>query len=480
MDVSRAAALTDERMAAFRAEVDVPSVAYGLVKDGVLVHASGVGALVDGRVPGPDDVFRIASMTKSFTASAVLLLRDRGMLRLDDELSTYLPWTAGLVPAGAGPGIRIGDLLSMKAGFPTDDPWGDRHESLAIVDFDALVERGITFARAPRTGYEYSNLGYALLGRVVTVVSGTDYRDVVHAELLDPLGLAATRYDARAVPADLLVQGYAPTDGGLVAEPLTAPGAFSPMGGLHSSVRDLATWVGGFQSSWTGAVAHPLDHWSRREMQEPHSSISAAVLPASDDVPERVVSASYGYGLVVEDDARLGRVASHSGGYPGFGSHMRWHPASGWGVIALGNRTYFPAHRICGPVLASIVEAHRGENPVDALASVWSRTREAMAVVESLVESWDDATADRWFAPNMDLDRPRAERRAAAQGVRSRIGAFTRAATPTVSSTPAMARWWLEGSEGTAYAEVLLSPDREPLIQALTVSTDPVPDTTSD
>ena len=189
---------------------------------------------------------------------------------------------------------------------------------------------------------------------------------------------------------------------------------------------------------------------------------------------------SYGYGLVVEDDGRLGRVVSHSGGYPGFGSHMRWHPASGWGVIALGNRTYFPANRICGTVLASIVEQHRVEHPADALAGVWPRTREAMAVVESLVEAWDDELADRWFAPNVDLDRPRAERRAAVEGVRSRIGAFTRSAAPVVSSTPAQARWWLEGSEGTAYAEVLLSPDREPLIQSLTVSTDPVPGTSLD
>ncbi len=480
MDVSRAAALTDERMAAFRAEVDAPAVAYGLVKDGVLVHASGVGALADGRVPGPDDVFRIASMTKSFTASAVLLLRDRGRLRLDDELATYLPRTAGLTAAAGGPAIRIGDLLSMNAGFPTDDPWGDRHESLAISAFDALVENGITSARPPRTGYEYSNLGYALLGRVVAVVSGADYRDLVHAELLDPLGLTATRYDARTVPSDRLVQGYAPTDAGLVPEPLTAPGAFSPMGGLHSSVQDLATWVGGFQAAWAPGAAHPLDRWSRREMQEQHSYIAAAVLPASGDVPERVVAASYGYGLVVEDDARLGRLVSHSGGYPGFGSHMRWHPASGWGVIALGNRTYFPARRICGTVLSAIVEQHRGENAVDALESVWPRTREAMAVVESLVESWDDSVADRWFAPNMDLDRPRAERRAAVEGVRSRIGASSRAATPVVSTTPAMARWWLDGTEGTAYAEVLLSPDREPLIQSLTVSTEPVPETTWD
>jgi CubicO group peptidase (beta-lactamase class C family) len=480
MDVSGAAALTDERMAGFRAEVDAPAVAYGLVKDGVLVHASGAGMLDDGRTPGPDDVFRIASMTKSFTASAVLLLRDRGLLRLDDELATLLPWTAGLTAAGGGPAIRIGDLLSMTAGFPTDDPWGDRHESLAIADFDALVHQGITFARPPRTGYEYSNLGYALLGRVVAVTSGIDYRDLVQAELLGPLGLAATRFDAREVPSALLVQGHAPTDAGLVAEPLTAPGAFSPMGGLHSTVRDLAVWVGGFQSAWTGDDTHPLERWSRREMQEQHAHIAAAVLPASDDVPERVVSASYGYGLVVEDDVRLGRVVSHSGGYPGFGSHMRWHPASGWGVIALGNRTYFPAHRICGTVLASIVEQHRADHPADAFASLWPRTREAMSVVESLVDAWDDALADRWFAPNMDLDRPRAERRAAVEGVRSRVGAFVRAATPVVSTTPAMARWWLEGSEGTAYAEVLLTPDREPLIQSLTVSSEPVPDTTWD
>jgi len=479
MDVTRAAALTDERMAAFRAEVDAPAVAYGLVKDGVLVHAAGVGALADGRTPGPDDVFRIASMTKSFTAAAVLLLRDRGLLRLDDELAAYLPWTVGLTASGGGPAIRVGDLLAMNAGFPTDDPWGDRHESLELAGFDALVENGITFARPPRTGYEYSNLGYALLGRVVAVASGTDYRDLVHAELLDPLGLTATRYDASAVPADLLVQGYAPTDAGLVAEPLTAPGAFSPMGGLHSSVRDLAAWVGGFQSAWTDDAAHPLDRWTRREMQEQHTHIAASVLAATD-VPERVVSAGYGFGLVVEDDARLGQVVSHSGGYPGFGSHMRWHRASGWGVVALGNRTYFPAHRICGAVLASIVEQHRADHPVDALDSVWPRTREAMTVVESLVESWDDAVADRWFAPNMDLDRPRAERRGAVEAVRSRIGAFGRAATPVVSTTPAMARWWLAGTEGTAYAEVLLTPDREPRIQALAVSTDPVPDTTWD
>jgi hypothetical protein len=210
-------------------------------------------------------------------------------------------------------------------------------------------------------------------------------------------------------------------------------------------------------------------------MQEPQAYVGAAVVPASDDVPERVVSTSYGFGLVVEDDSRLGRFVSHSGGYPGFGSHMRWHPESGWGVVVLGNRTYANARRVAAPLLASIVERHRAEHPGDPAAALWPRTRAAMGVVESLLEAWDDALADAWLAPNVDLDRPRAERRAAVAGVRSRIGAFTRSDRPVQSSSPAHVRWWLDGTEGGAWAEVLLSPDREPLVQSFTVSTDPVP-----
>ena len=217
-------------------------------------------------------------------------------------------------------------------------------------------------------------------------------------------------------------------------------------------------------------------------MQEQHSHIAAAVLPATDDVPERVVSASYGFGLVVEDDARLGRVVSHSGGYPGFGSHMRWHPASGWGIVALGNRTYFPAHRICGTVLASIVEQHRAEHPADALGTrVAAHPRGDGRSSSRCVASWDDA-ARRPLVRAQRRPRPAAVPSA---GRRSRACGRASARSPArrhppVSTTPAQVRWWLEGAEGTAYAEVLLTPDREPLIQSLTVSTDPVPDTAWD
>jgi CubicO group peptidase (beta-lactamase class C family) len=101
-----------------------PGVCVGVVRDGALVHASGRGTrVVDGPVPDADTVFRIASMTKSFTAATLLLLRDQGLLRLDDPLAEHLPAARSLAVPGSLP-LTLRDLLTMGAGLPTDDPWG--------------------------------------------------------------------------------------------------------------------------------------------------------------------------------------------------------------------------------------------------------------------------------------------------------------------------------------------------------------------
>jgi hypothetical protein len=205
-------------------------------------------------------------------------------------------------------------------------------------------------------------------------------------------------------------------------------------------------------------------------MQEPHLLVSSVRTSAAGDEPERVVTTSYGLGLMTDDDLSLGRFVAHSGGYPGFGSHMRWHPATGWGVVVLGNLTYTPAARACDALLRTLVADDLAVSPPDPAAGLWPRTIEAMAVVESLLESWDDDLADSWFAHNVDLDRPREDRRTDLARVRERIGSFTRSSRAWESTSPARVRWWLEGTAGRANAEVLLSPDREPRIQALRVS----------
>jgi CubicO group peptidase (beta-lactamase class C family) len=471
MDPARVAELAERHLTEFRDSAGIPGLAFAVVRDGNVVHAGGTGEteVGSGVVPDSDTVFRIASMTKSVTASTALLLRDRGVLRLDDAIAAHLPWTERLAAPDGGHPITVRDLLTMVAGFPTDDPWGDRQEGLPIADFDALVAGGLSFARVPRTGWEYSNLGYALLGRVITQATGTDYHEVVRTELLEPLGMSATRFDVDDVPTGVLAQGYAPVDAGLVPEPVSGPGAFSPMGGLFSTVRDLATWVAGFQASHRDDDLHPVDRWSRREMQEPQRLIGTTASIAADGTAGAVTT-SYGFGLVVQDDSALGRIVSHSGGYPGYGSHMRWHPESGWGVIVLGNRTYAPAVRVGTALLADILTGS-GPGPSPTAPRLWPRTTEAMLVVETLLGRWDDALADAWFAVNVDLDQPRAERRAAVERVAADLGRARAVAGGTTSTSPARATWLLEGERGRGWAEVLLSPESPALIQAMRVGT---------
>jgi CubicO group peptidase (beta-lactamase class C family) len=206
-------------------------------------------------------------------------------------------------------------------------------------------------------------------------------------------------------------------------------------------------------------------------MQEPQRYVTTTVTPVPDPDPA-VVASSYGFGLVVDDDVRRGRTVSHSGGYPGFGSHMRWHPVTGWGVVVLANRTYAPAFRVGTEVIGELVDAQLAEGFAPPTRA-WARTLEAMEVAERLLDSWDDALADAWFAVNVDLDRPRAERRAAFEQARASLGGVTRDHASVVSSSPSRARWRVAGPGGAAHLEVLLTPEPTPRIQTLTVTPDP-------
>ncbi len=163
-------------------------------------------------------MFRIASMSKSFTASAILLLRDAGALGLDDPAARYVPELAGWVngAADAGP-LTIRHLLTMTAGFPTDDPWGDRQQGLPLDEFRALLAGGVGFNWAPGTRFEYSNLGYAILGLIVTAASGVPYDEFIRTRLLTPLGLARTGFAAQEFPAAELAVGHRRGPAGLAA-----------------------------------------------------------------------------------------------------------------------------------------------------------------------------------------------------------------------------------------------------------------------
>jgi CubicO group peptidase (beta-lactamase class C family) len=484
-----------------------PGMAYGIVMGGELVHAAGLGERYLGG-PAPDEgtVFRIASMTKSFTASAVLALRDDGALSLDDAAEAYVPelrrWPS---PAPDAPRVSIRHLLTMTAGFPTDDPWGDRQQGLPLDEFAAFLAGGVGFNWAPGTRFEYSNLGYAILGLVISAVTGIAYPDYIRDRLLGPLGMSRTGFEAAEFEAADLARGYRRRGGYGGAEsppviggsrgvvppdqhswsevPPDPCGAFAPMGGVFSCVRDLTRWVAGFAAAFPAGPpeaggAHPVRRATRRQMQLPQvltgwdsgEAFPGAVTPALS---------AYGFGLFVEEHPWLGRIVSHSGGYPGFGSNMRWHPASGTGVIALGNSTYSGMQPLAARLLDLVLR--RAEPPARGYlvalapaAGPWPATLAARQEVSGLLRAWDDAEATRLCTPNVAQDAPFAERRRTLALIRERIGDFRDDAHRRPEfDTPAHCRWWLAGERGTVQVQIQLSPELPPRVQSLTLAVPP-------
>jgi CubicO group peptidase (beta-lactamase class C family) len=461
----------------------VPGVAYGVVIGGELVHARGLGATranaSEPTSPDADSVFRIASMTKSFTAATTLLLRDEGLLHLDEPVGTYVPELEGFKgPTADSPPVAVRHLLTMSSGLPTDDPWGDRLQGMALDRFAELLRGGFEFAWTPGTAFEYSNLGYGILGRVLTNVSGLEYRDLVRQRLLEPLGMSVTTYDVADVPAERLVQGHVRRDDAFIDEPFDGYGALASMGGIFSSVRDLATWVASFTDAFPPRDdpegPHPLSRASRREMQQVQRTFDPEL---KHDDPAGLPSldvTGYGFGLFVSADLAIGHVVGHSGGYPGFGSHMRWHPASGIGVIALGNRTYAPMMAPCVDALIALVTQKAA--PVRSVAR-WDATDAALADIERLLAAWDDELAARLFAFNVALDEPLERRRATLESIRDRFGVLTRdEREPIGSESPSDLAWWMRGERGgRVRVEILLNAERPPRVQSMDIREVPEP-----
>src|SRR4051812_7595743 len=226
----------------------VPGAAWGIVIDGQLAHTGVTGYRdVPSKSPvTPDSVFRIASMTKSFTAIAILKLRDEGKLSLEDPAEKYVPEMKALVyPTSDSPKITIRHLLSHAEGFPEDNPWGDQQLADTDEQLSALIRAGIPFSNAPGVAYEYSNFGFAILGRIVGTLSGNSgtptqaYTRYVQDHVLKPLAMTSTTLEPSTVPADRLAHGYRWEDEQWKNEPLLANGSFGSMGGMMTTLSDL-------------------------------------------------------------------------------------------------------------------------------------------------------------------------------------------------------------------------------------------------
>lgn len=236
----------DEFFANKVAETRASGAAVGIVLDGELVYARGFGVQdVQTRTPvDAGTVFHIASLTKSFTALAVMKLRDEGKLALDEPLQTYLPQLASLkLPTRDAPPLTARLLLSMAAGLQYDDLWGAVSFGLDDAEFSRLLAEGPSFVTTPGTSYGYSNLGYALLGKLVESVSGSRFTDYVSANVLRPLGMSSSVWNESKVPPARLARGYRWEGEQLLPEETAFETSFEAAGGLYTSLRDYARFL---------------------------------------------------------------------------------------------------------------------------------------------------------------------------------------------------------------------------------------------
>lgn len=467
--LTRAFPEVDRLFQAFAADARVPGIAWGILIDGELAHAGTAGHRdVQSKAPVTvDTVFRIASMTKSFTAVAIMKLRDEGKLSLDDPAERYVPELAGLKgPTTDSPRVTVRHLLSHAEGFPEDNPWGDRQLDATDDEMAEMMRRGIPFSTAPGTAYEYSNFGFAILGRIVARVSGMPYAAYVQKHIFEPLGMTATTMEAGAVPPSALAHGYRLEGGRWVDEPALPDGAFGAMGGMLTSTRDLAKYVGFLMSAWPprdGPDNGPISRASAREMQQVWRPSPASVTRASVDAPLALNTGGYGFGLRVWQSCSIRHLVAHSGGLPGFGSHMRWLPEHGVGIVALGNLTYTSWGRVADEALDALARtgALQARVPQSSPALL-----DAQGAVVRLMSAWDDTLANSIAADNLFLDEPMDRRRAGVEALRRRHGTCTPAGT-IVAENALRGEWKLRCDRGNVWVRITLAPTMPPKVQYL-------------
>lgn len=448
-------------------EHHVPGLVYGVVSDGKLMHVRAFG-IQDTRTQTPvtaDTVFRIASMSKNFSALAALKLRDQGRLAFDAPAERYIPELAKLVyPTTDSPKITVRDLLSHGAGFVTDDPWGDRQLDMSEKDFSEFLTSGIPFSRTPGVAFEYSNLGYALVGRLISNVARRNYAEYIGENFFKPLGMTATTYDIAKIPSARRAIGYRWENDAWLEEPALGPGAFGAMGGIATSANDYARYLAWILSAWpprNGDDSPILRRSSVREIGRPQNY--AIVLPAAD--PQSCSrSAAYALGEISQHDCILGYHFGHSGGLPGYGSNVLFMPTRDLAVFAFANRTYAPASRVVRE--AANLLANSGAFPLRT-PPLGAELRAMLTKSEMIFEGGDVERFPEALAMNFLLDRSAALRNSDIAAVKKKVGGDCHPGSPITTDSAMSGSFDYVCERGKLKIDLILAPTHPATIQKL-------------
>jgi len=306
----------------------IPGLSVAVVCDGATLWSGGFGRadVASGRPADADTLYPLASITKVVTTMALVRLRDEGKLGLDDPISQWIP-ELGIqnpFPDAAPPTIR--QAVSHTAGFPRETVF-DCWETLEFPSIEELLPSlpQMSLIVPPLTEEKYSNLAFALLGLIVARASGEPYEVWVGEQVLGPLGMVSSSFTPAGSLADRVTTLYpwADDDGAGPPCPEMKLGCFSPVGGLYSSVADMARFISLHLGRPPAGAEGVLRRSSIREMQ--------VVQWVSDDGQS---GRGLGWALGRTQGARW---IGHGGGLPGLSTDLLLLPELGIGVAVFTN-----------------------------------------------------------------------------------------------------------------------------------------------
>lgn len=328
----------------------LPGAVLGVVVDGELVYAKGFGVadLQTKARPDADTVYRIGSITKSFTALTTLALRDEGTLTLDEPLARFIPEAGGLVyPTRDAPPITLRQILTHTSGLPRLGRFDYTRQDHELSEEEITRSlSGFALDSAPGSKQLYSNLGYGLLGIAIAHAAHTPLRALIGKKVLEPLGMTSTSWDHAGMPASRLATPYTRSLFGALVPTFTWKlGASEGAGGLYSTLRDMGRYVAFQLAAYPPRSASDNGPIRRSSVREAHFNALRSgglhVERREDATPgESIVTAStgaYGYAWSVAETCDFDRIVRHNGAVAGFAATLSFLPESGVGVIALTN-----------------------------------------------------------------------------------------------------------------------------------------------
>lgn len=447
----------------------IPAIAYAIMVDDSLVieNYEGFINLSTQKNNSSNAVFRIASMSKSFTAMAIVKLRDEGKLNLDDAISKYIPAfkTTKLLTLDAAP-ITIRDLLTHGAGFPEDNPWGDRQLAKTDKDLQILLQE-LSFSTTTNSSYEYSNLGFALLGKIITIVSKQPYQTYIQENIFKPLGMKNTYYEYSKANSENLALGYRWINENHEAQPLlpdAKDGSWGAMGAMLTTIPDFCKYMKLYLNSYpsNSNFSSPIKKSSVREMYHPWR-LRAFNANAKNSLGISCPTvAAYGYGLVNSRDCNNAIWVGHSGGLPGFGSHWRFLPEYGIGMVVFANRTYAPMAALTNLVMDSLLKIAQLQPRVLPISEVLLQRQNSL--LQHIQTSFITAAKDSIFAENFWDDYPIKNLQQQTKETLTQVGSI-KMIKPFVAENNLRGSFIIVGSNRNAEVYFTLTPEKFPKIQ---------------